>query len=104
MTDTYLIVDDHGSPIGMADMDQITTDGTKLAFALAACCDDPAAMDRVQAQTLARVGTGTFGYVAACAVRILAAEILSPTLDVAAAHGSDLRAGIRRIAAGEEPT
>lgn len=103
MTDTYLIVGDDGEPLGMVDMEQIADDGTRLAFAMAAVCDDPAALDRIQAETLTRVGAGAFGYVAANALRTVVEHVLSPALDVAQAHGTDLRDGLRKIAAGETP-
>jgi hypothetical protein len=103
VSDTYLLVGDRGEPLGMIDMGRVTDLGTALAFELAAVCDDPAAMHRVQAAMLAHVGVRTFGYVAACALRQLAEHILSPSLDVATAHGTDLRPGIRAIADGREP-
>lgn len=100
---TYLIVGDNGEPLGVADIDQITTVGTELAFAMAAHCDDAAQLDRIVADYLARVGTASFGYVAACALRIMAEQILSPSLDVVATAGHDLRPGIRAIAEGRQP-
>lgn len=103
MTDTYMIVGDDGEPIAMADMNQITDAGTRLAFAFAANADDPAALDRIQVETLTRVGAGAFGYVCANALRTMTEHILSPSFDVAEAHGTDLRAGMRAIAEGRQP-
>lgn len=100
---TFVVTEDDGTPIGMVDMDQVHTEGTRFAFALAACCDSPAQMDRLQAETLTRIGAKAFGYTAAAALRVLAEHVLSPALNVATAAGHDLRPGIRAIARGEEP-
>lgn len=104
MTDQYLILDDDGVPTGIINMDQVHTEGTRFAFALAAVCDDPTAMGAVQDDTLARLGVDMFSYVAACAVRVMAEHILSPAFDVAKVYDTDLRAGMAAIAAGETPT
>lgn len=101
--DTYLLVGDQGEPIAMIDMTRITDEGTALAFALAANCDDPDEMDQIQNATLERVGAKEFGYVTACALRTMAEHILSPSFGVAEAHGTDLRAGMRAIAEGRDP-
>lgn len=101
--DMYVLVGDQGEPVAMIDMEKITDEGTKLAFALAAHSNDPAEMDRVQVETLTRVGTEAFGYVAACALRTMAEHILSPSFGVAEAHGTDLRAGMKAIAEGRDP-
>jgi hypothetical protein len=101
---THLVVDDHGLPVGIFNADQISDEGTRFAFALAAVCDDPDAIQRVQAETLARVGTPSFGYVAACALSVVVEHILSPSFAVAEAHGTDLRAGMRAISEGRNPS
>lgn len=101
---THLVVDDNGLPVGIFDADQITDEGTRFAFALAAVCDDPDALQRVQAETLARVGTASFGYVAASALGVMTEHILSPSFEVAEAHGTDLRSGMRAIASGRNPS
>ena len=88
----------------MFNVDQIEAAGVKYAYALAAVCDDPAALDRVNAETLARVGVESIGYVCASALRVMTEHILSPCLDVAAAHGTDLRGGLRAIADGRDPS
>lgn len=103
MAETYLVVTDSGEPVGVFDRQRIEDEGCRFAFALAAVCDDPAALDRVQAETLARVGTESFGYVAANALRVVVEDILSPALEVAEAHGTDLRPGIRAVAEGRDP-
>jgi hypothetical protein len=103
MTDTYMIVDGNGEPLGMLDLDAIHEEGTKFAFALAAVCNDPDALDRLQYETLRRVGVASFHYIVANALRVMAQHILSPSFDVARAHGTDLRAGMRAIAEGRQP-
>jgi hypothetical protein len=100
---SYMIVGDNEEPIGMVDMDIITTEGTKFAFALAAACNDEQAVARIQAETLARVGTKSFGYVCANALGVMTTEILAPTFEVTRTYGTDLQEGMRRIAAGETP-
>ena len=102
--DIYMIVSDSGEPVAVIDMDKITGEGAKLAFAVAAHCGDPGAMDQIQAATLDRVGVEAFGYVAACALRTMAEHILSPSFDVAQAYGTDLRAGMRAIAESRDPS
>lgn len=99
----YMIVGDNGEPIGMADMDMLTTEGTQFAFALAAVCNDEQAVARLQAETLTRVGVESFGYVLANALGVMTTEILAPTFEVTRAMGHDLQEGMRRIAAGEKP-
>lgn len=101
--DIYMIVGDDGEPLGMVDMDEIQTEGTRLAFAMAAVSNDPDALDRVQAAFLDRVGVASFHYVVASALRVMTEHILSPSFDVAMAYGTDLREGMRKIAAGEDP-
>ncbi|MEV5691135.1 hypothetical protein [Micromonospora globbae] len=100
---TFLIQDDDGKPVGLLDMTAITDEGTRLAFAFAAHCDDPAALDRIQTETLARVGVAAFGYVCANALRTITEHVLNPSFAVAAAHGTDLRTGMRAIAEGRQP-
>jgi hypothetical protein len=101
--ETYLVVSDSGEPIGLFDRQRIEDEGCRFAFALAAACGHPAELDRVQAETLARVGTESFGYIAANALRVVVEHILSPVLDVAEAHGTDLRASIRAVAESRDP-
>ncbi|MBB5785988.1 hypothetical protein [Jiangella mangrovi] len=100
---TYFVVSDDNEPIGIFNLDQVETEATRYAHALAAASDDPAALDRINAETLARVGVDSIGYVCASALRIVVEHILSPVLDVAAAHGTDLREGLRAIADGRDP-
>jgi hypothetical protein len=103
MSETYLIVGDNGEPIGMADMDKITDEGTKLAFAFAAHSNDPGMLDQIQAETPTRASVESFGYVLASALRVMTEDILSPSFDVAHAYGTDLRAGMRAISEGRQP-
>ncbi|HEV2784683.1 MAG TPA: hypothetical protein VGX25_35310 [Actinophytocola sp.] len=99
----YLVTDEHGEPLGTFDPDLITTEGTRFAFDLAAVCDDPAAMQHVQRETLARVGSATFGYVAASALGVMAEHILAPTFEVCRVYGTDLQVAMAAIARGETP-
>lgn len=101
--DIYMLVGDDGEPLGVLDMQMISDEGIRLAFAFAANCDNPTALDHIQVETLTRVGVAAFGYVCANALRAMAEHILSPSFDVAAAHGTDLRSGMRAIAEGRQP-
>lgn len=105
MTDQpiYLVTAEDGSPLGMFDPDQISTEGTKFAFDLARVCDDPAEILRVQEETLERVGSASYGYVCANALAVMAEYILGPSFEVARAYGTDLQAGMRDIAEGRQP-
>jgi hypothetical protein len=98
-----LVSDEHGTPLGVFRMDQIESDGVDFAFALAAVSGDDVAITSVVAETLNRVGSSAFGYVAASALKIMTTEILEPALVVTDTVGIDLRSGLRRIAAGEDP-
>lgn len=102
-TPLYVVTDDAGTPIGMFDADVITTEGTKLAFAMAAVCDDRAALLRVQEETLSRVGPDSYGYIAGNALAVMSEHILGPTFKVARAYGTDLQAGMAAIAEGRTP-
>jgi hypothetical protein len=99
----YLVTDEHGQPLGMFQPEMITDEGSRFAFALAAVCDDPEAIQRVQRETLGRVGSATFGYVCASALGVLAEHILAPSFEVTRAYGTDLQAGMRDIAEGKDP-
>jgi hypothetical protein len=99
----YFVTDDNGQPIGVFDVDVITTEGTKLAFAMAAVCDDKDALLRVQQDTLNRVGPDSFGYIVGNALAVMAEYILGPTFKVTRAYGNDLQAGMAAIARGEQP-
>lgn len=101
-TTQTVVVDEGGEPLAMVDMTKIDTEAVQLAQEMAAVCDDPAALERVQATCLARVGSREFGWVCAGAGRALAEYLLSPTLDAAAEVGLDLRPGLRRLASERE--
>lgn len=98
-----LVSGEDGSPLGVFRMSQIESDGVDFAFALAAVSGDDVAITSVVAETLSRVGSSAFGYVAASALKIMTTEILEPALVVTDTVGIDLRSGLRRIAAGESP-
>lgn len=100
----YLVTDDNGLPLHFTNFETITTEGASLAMAMAAASHDKDAVMGVCAAVLDRVGPDMYGYVIANAAIVLATDVLSPALDVAAAHGTDLRAGIAAIARGEQPT
>ncbi|MBN9611000.1 MAG: hypothetical protein BGO26_16685 [Actinobacteria bacterium 69-20] len=98
----YIVTDDNGAPEAVIDMDRITDAGTKLAFRLAAERDEDKRM-AITAQVMTEVGSAGFGYVAACAMQVLARDLLHPVLEVADAGGIHLRPGIEAIAEGRDP-
>ncbi|SJN39414.1 hypothetical protein [Luteococcus japonicus] len=97
MTNVF-IVDDDGMPIAGVDPEAIAAAGVRLAFDLAANCDDPEALDRITGQYLDQYGAAAFGYLAASALSIVVREVLAPTLQVTDAVGVDLRGGLRAAA------
>lgn len=103
MANKFIITDDDGTPTAAVDMDLVTDLGTKLAFRLAAERDRNT-RQTIAAEVLAEIGDGGFGYVCACAMQVLASEILHPALDVAAAAGADVRPGLEAIAEGRDPS
>lgn len=104
MTQTHhLLTDDDGSPVAFIDMDAITDAETELAFRMAAHCGDPVALDTITHDVMTKVGTGTFGYVAACALRLLAEQILEPALTAGEAAGVHLRPGLLALSEGRDP-
>lgn len=92
-----VIVDENGVPVGVADFDQIVEEGMRLAYRVAAVCDDEDQLDILLQDTFERLGE-TYRFVLANALPTLAKYILSPTLDAAAATGFDFRAKLREIA------
>lgn len=103
MTD-YLVTDDNDKPLYFVNMDQITNEGGDLAVALAAVAGDLDEIARIAAETLGRLGPDTFGMVAANALTTMAEVFLGGAFDVAQAHGTDMRAAMRQIQRGEQPT
>lgn len=101
MNHTYLITGDDGEPIGVADMDQVVTAGTQLAFKLAGARSEYE-VEGIQAAAVREHGKA-FGYVAASALGVVVREILHPTFEVCRAHGTDVQAGMRAIAEGRQP-
>lgn len=79
---TFLLTDDGGRPLGMVDPEQILAEATLLAYQLASFSDDPEELDRIAAETLTRVGSESYGYLAAAALRMLTQHILEPVLEV----------------------
>jgi len=87
----------------MVDPHKITTAGTKLAFALAANCNDDEAMDQINRDALIESGSSGFGYVAVCALRVMVEHILGPVLEAAEAAGVEMRSGLQDMADGIDP-
>lgn len=103
MTETYFLVDDDGSPLGVIDRDQIDQDGTALAFGLAAIAGDEPAVDKLLAETLERVGASAFGYVCANALHTMTVAVVSGLTDVAEVASPGIRQGLIAFAEGRDP-
>lgn len=80
LPDNVMIVDDNGAPLAMLDLDQMQGHSIALAYDMAQHCGDPDALDEVSAKWIDKVGVDAFGYVAAGALRLMAHNILEPTL------------------------
>ncbi len=95
-----MIVDDDGTPRAMIDLDKIQADSIALAFDMARVCGDPDALDAVSGKWLDTVDPETFGYLCTGALRVLAHNILDPTLQVldAVAPNTGMRARLTTIA------
>lgn len=101
--DSVLLVDGSGAPAGMVSPRVILEEGSRLAFAMAAVCDDEGALVRVQEETLSRVGSDSYGYIAGAALSFMAETILAGAFAVAKAHGTDLQPDMAAFARGETP-
>lgn len=101
---THFLTTDDGQPLGVVDVSQIQNQGARLAFRLAASCDDPGRLGAIVAETLAAVGVGAFGFVAAAALRCLAEQVLDPALEAGEAAGVHLRTGLVALAEGRDPS
>jgi len=104
MTDNYFFETDDGQPLGVVDVSQLQDQGARLAFRMAASCGDPGRLDAIAAETLAAVGVGAFGFVAAAALRCLAEQVLDPALEAGEAAGVHLRPGLVALAEGRDPS
>lgn len=101
--DDVLLVGDNGEPIGMISPKVILEEGSRLAFKMAAVCDDEGSLVRVQEETLSRVGSDSYGYIAGAALSFMAETILAGAFAVAKAHGTDLQPDMAKFARGESP-
>jgi hypothetical protein len=99
----YLLEGDDGEPLGVVDIEMITTAGCQLAFEMAANCADEFELERIVAGTIDTVGTSNFGFVATAAMKMLAFDILNPALTAGEAAGVSLRHGLRALAEGKDP-
>lgn len=91
-----IIVDDNGVPIAHVDFDKLTSDATLLMYEMAATAGDDDATDAVGAKWAMSNDPHYFGYLCAAALSLTVRNILTPTLEVAAELGVDLRPGLKR--------
>lgn len=82
LPDQILTTDDDGIPNGVLDFDTVNRAATRLAFELAAVCDDEAAMDRVTRQYVDTLGGVTYRYAAALALKGLVVMVLRDAVEV----------------------
>lgn len=97
--DHFMIVNEDGSPRGMVKRDLVLSDAVRLMYALGATAGDDAETDRVAAESLARIGVESFGYVAAAALTMTVKNVVGPLLEVLAevAPGVDFRAKLSEV-------
>lgn len=94
-----LIVDRDGMPTGYIDFDKLQSDAICLMYEMAVTAGDDEATDRAGAKWATTTEPDYFGYLCSAALSLMVRNILSPTLDVAAELGVDLRAGLKRACA-----
>jgi hypothetical protein len=99
----YLVTEGDGTPIGFFDLGKVDQDGTDLAFKLAAIAGDEPAVDKLLAETLARVGAEAYGFTAASALRTVIVGIVSGLTDVAEVASPGIRQGLINMAEGRDP-
>lgn len=99
MTHHIIITDSDGNPQGAAVLEEIQAQAIRLAFDMAAHCDNPHEMDEITKGHITEAGVEGFGYVAAAALKILARDLLQPVLECTDAAGMPLREGIAKAAA-----
>lgn len=78
---TYLLTDDDGSPVAAIDLDMVSANSTRLAYALCAVSGDDAAINRVAAEWVQRLDTA-YGYTAAAALTATVRMVVEPLLMV----------------------
>ncbi|SDY27394.1 hypothetical protein SAMN05661080_02909 [Modestobacter sp. DSM 44400] len=88
---TYLLTDDQGEPVGVADLDEINARGDRLAFALAAASNRPQEIERLLDEEIAAVGVREVRYVVAAALGTVVQDILEPLVMVAESAGVPIR-------------
>ncbi|MBY3989141.1 hypothetical protein HQO84_16730 [Rhodococcus fascians] len=77
-----MIVNDDGTPRGVADIDRIQSDATLLMYDMAAAAGDDDAVDAVAIEWTQKLDPDSMGYTSATALSLLARNILGPVLEV----------------------
>ncbi|APE08175.1 hypothetical protein BO226_02165 [Rhodococcus sp. 2G] len=80
--DLLMVLGGDDQPLGVIDVDKLHNDSLQLACDLALHSNDQAAIADVVSQWVSRVGVGTYGYVAAGALRIMTHCILDPIIQI----------------------
>jgi hypothetical protein len=102
--ETYVVVDDSGRPVGVADLRKLADEGVYLAAEMAVACEDQARLDEITARAVEKYDDATYSFVISAALRSMTQDILMPALKVAEkASGRDLRTGLHTILAGRNP-
>ena len=89
-----MIVNEDGTPRGMADIDRIQSDATLLMYDMAAAAGDDAAVDAVSIEWIEKLDPDSMGYVSATALALITRNIIAPLIDTldSAAPQFDFRA------------
>lgn len=96
-----LIYDEDGIPVGVADLDRISTKGMWLAFALAAESDNIEKFTPLINDALEGAGDET-RYILSAALHTLGGLLLNDAMNIAESAGVDMRATIRDVRAGAD--
>ena len=94
-----LIYGEDGLPIGVADLDRISTKGMWLAFALAAESDHIEKFTPIINDALEGAGDEA-QYILTAALHTLGGLLLKDALNIADSAGVDMRATIRQVREG----
>jgi hypothetical protein len=99
-----LVHNGQGQPIGVFNLDDITSDGARYAYQLAAIADDPDAVGRLHRETLQRVGHQEYGYLAAAALNFMTIALLDGAFEAFRQLGFDPKVVLQQIVTAEEAT
>lgn len=99
----FMLTDEDGGPLGMVSLSEVNARADRLAFALAAVCDEPRRIAQLITAARAAGGTREFEYVAAAALGTVIEDIVRPLVVAAEGAGYPLRECLARVAETSAP-